>query len=174
MSNTIPQFAPGCFGSALAFDENAPVCSVCTFKDQCGPVHELNLIALREKLGIRVKKRAPNRKEEPSAHPSPAMMLAKKTQALVERIERSKIRVTEGFREGRNPFDNAGMQFMRIASHLLLKLKQPMSREVLAMALETKLNWSKGTADSHARMAMQALAYIGAVDVIDGAVTLRR
>lgn len=173
----IPAFAPGCFGSALAFEETAPVCAVCKFADGCRPLHERNLAVLRERVGVRGKgsKKAKNPlASQPAAHPA-EMTLPKKVQALVEKLDSSNLRVTENFAKGVNPFaTQPGMGFLKIAGHLLLKLRQPLDRATLAYAFQAKLGWTAGTADSHARMAIQALTHIGAVSNIDGLITLRR
>jgi hypothetical protein len=169
---TIPDFSPGCFGSALAFDEAAPVCSVCAFAAQCKPIHELNLKTMRERLGIPAPKITQRAKRDTADQQG--MTVPVKTQALIEKIERAGIRVTESFASGLNPFTDMGSNFLKIVGHMLLKSPRPLARNDFAMAFQMKLNWSQGTADSHARMAMQALQYIGAVDEIDGTVTLRR
>ncbi len=177
MTAIIPAFAPGCFGSALAFEETAPVCAVCKFAEGCRPLHERNLDILRERVGVKGKgdKNAKNPlAEKPSAAPA-EMTLPVKVQALVEKLDRSNLRVTEHFARGLNPFaGQPGMSFLKIAGHLLLKMKQPLDRAALAYAFQAKLGWTERTADSHARMAIQALSHIGAVNNIDGLITLRR
>ena len=52
---TVPDFAPGCFGSALAFKADDAVCEGCIFKAQCQPVHLEALASLRARLGIKTK-----------------------------------------------------------------------------------------------------------------------
>ncbi|MBX4911400.1 hypothetical protein HJA82_29240 [Rhizobium bangladeshense] len=175
MNAIIPPFAPGCFGSALAYEETAPVCSICVFSETCRPLHERNLLILRERVGVKGKgsKKAKNPlTEKPSAHPA-EMTVPKKVQALIEKLDRSNLRVTESFAKGINPFASSS-NFLKIAGHLLLKMKQPLDRHTLAYAFASKLGWSEGTADSHARMAIQALTHIGAVHNVDGLITLRR
>jgi hypothetical protein len=49
--NTLPivlnvAFAPGCFGSALAFDLDDPTCQTCVFASQCQPVHVQSVATL--------------------------------------------------------------------------------------------------------------------------------
>ncbi|TDW20531.1 hypothetical protein EV128_125161 [Rhizobium azibense] len=175
MTAYIPSFAPGCFGSALAYEETAPVCAVCKFAEACKPLHLTNLEILRERVGVKGKgnKDAKNPLvEKPTAGPA-EMTVPKKVMALVEKLDSSNLRVTENFAKGVNPFA-ASSNFLKIAGHLLLKLKQPLDRQTLAYAYTTKLGWTEGTADSHARMAIQALTHIGAVNNIDGAIVLRR
>jgi hypothetical protein len=177
MTAIIPSFAPGCFGSALAFEEAAPVCSVCKFAEACRPLHESNLMILRERVGVKGKgnKNAKNPLvvDKPAAAPA-ELTLPKKVQALVEKLDNSSLFVTEKLKRGENPFSQPGMSFMKIAAHLLLKMTKPLDRPTLAYAFTAKLGWTDGTADSHARMAIQALTHIGAVENVDGLITLRR
>jgi hypothetical protein len=175
MNVIIPSFAPGCFGSALAFEETAPVCAVCKFAETCRPLHFANLEILRERVGVTGKgsKKAKNPlAEKPAAHPA-ELTVPKKVMALVEKLDSSNLRVTENFAKGVNPFAGSS-SFLKIAGHLLLKMRQPLDRHTLAYAFTTKLGWTEGTADSHTRMTIQALTHIGAVDNIDGLITLRR
>ncbi|WP_276122599.1 hypothetical protein [Pararhizobium qamdonense] len=176
MTALIPPFAPGCYGSALAFEETAPVCAVCKFAETCRPLHLSNLQILRERVGVKGKgsktAKNPLASEKPPASPA-ELTVPKKVQALVEKLDSSNLCVTENFAKGVNPF-TASANFLRIAGHLLLKLNKPLDRQTLAYAFTAKLGWTEGTADSHARMTLQALTHIGAVNSIDGAVTLRR
>ncbi|OCP22016.1 MULTISPECIES: hypothetical protein [unclassified Ensifer] len=175
MNVIIPPFAPGCFGSALAFDDQAPVCSVCKFAESCRPLHEHNLQILRDRVGVKGKgsKKAKNPLvDRPPADPA-KLTVPKKVQELVDKLDKSNLRVTESFTKGVNPFASSS-SFLKIAGHLLLKLRQPLDRQTLAYAFTSKLGWTEGTADSHARMTIQALTHIGAVVNIDGLISLRR
>jgi len=166
----IPNFAPGCFGSAMGFDEGAPICTVCKFRDECRPMHETNLALLREACGIKKVER----RRKQAAHPvEGGLTVPKKTLELVEKFEHAGLTVTTSLAEGKNPFAATAMHFMTIAAHLLLKLNRPLRHNDLVMAFQTKLQWTKGTADSHARMAFQALEYIGAIHVTEGGATIR-
>lgn len=167
---TIPSFAPGCFGSAMGFDDTAPICVVCTFREQCKPMHEINLAKLREACGI---KKVQKRKKQPTADPvEEGLTVPKKTLELVDKFEHAGLSVTTDLTAGKNPFAKTAMHFMTIAAHLLLRLDRPLRQSDLVMALQTKLHWTKGTADSHARMAFQALEYIGAINVTEGGARL--
>lgn len=169
MPISIPPLAPGCFGSALAFDASAPVCSICKFSASCKVLHEENMEALRDRMGLQIKKvtKKPGR---PAA--ANGMTPAKKVLEWVDVIEKKGIKVTEAFREGRNPFDGQGIVFMRIVGHMLLKGR--VNRGDLSMAFQKLLKWQDSTADAHARIGLQVLAHIGAIDLVDGAATLRR
>ena len=176
MNAVIPPFSPGCFGSALAYEDTAPVCTACTFAEKCRPLHEHNLELLRERVGVKGKgsKTAKNPlAQKPAADPA-ALTVPKKVQALVDKLDSSGLRITEKLSRGVNPFaDTQGMGYLKIAAHLLLRLKAPLDRQTLAYAYQTKLGWTEGTADSHARMTIQALTHIGAVRNIDGLITVK-
>lgn len=168
----IPDFAPGCFGSALAYEETTPVCQVCKFATECRPMHQRNLTALQTALRIPARKTmAPKRIASPN---SGGMTLPVKVQGLVDKFDRSDLRITEHFAKGENPFQQSGMNFLKIVGHMLIKAARPLTRQDFSMAFQMKLNWSAGTADSHARMAIQALQHIGAVDLVDGAIAIRK
>lgn len=170
----IPQFSPGCFGSAIAFKATDSACVACPFAALCEPEHVKAQAALRLRLGIettytrKVSKKAEGASVDPSA-----LTLPKKTRELVERLDRGNFDIVGSLKRGENPFMNA-MPFMKLACHFLLRLQQPFSAKGLSTAYVTKLGWQQSTADAHARMAVQALTHIGAVDNVDGMITLRR
>lgn len=168
---TIPFNAPGCFGSALAFDPSTSFCSSCVFKGECEPVHTTNLIALRNKLGIKHKEEASRlvTKEPKSINPA----LPAKVQALLDKIDEGGFNIVESLRRGVNPFQEK-FQFLRVACHLLLKVQFPISRETLKMAFITKFNWAEDTAAHHVRMTFQLLEHVGAVTNNDGKISLKR
>lgn len=177
---TIPQFAPGCFGSALAFKEDDSVCQGCVFKAQCEPVHVEARVALRARLGIpslqEVKAAAAAPKAAFKDQSPEALALPKKVQELVDKLDRGGYNVVESLKRGENPF-GASMPFMKIAAHLLLALaprNKSIDRDLLTTAFVSKLGWQENTAEAHARMAIQALTHIGAVTNDNGAILLRR
>jgi hypothetical protein len=170
MSN-IPAHSPGCFGSALAFESTAPVCTVCKFASECKPLHLENLEALRVALGVTTKVKAVAKKAEVQGE---GLTMPVKTQALIDKLNDGDFKITESLRAGKNPFEGVGMAFMRVVAHLLLRAQAPIARDHIAFALATTMKWQSTTADSHARMAMQALEHIGAVESVNGAIILRR
>lgn len=151
----IPQSSPGCFGSALAYQKGSVVCAKCPFESDCAGLHTQNLAALREKLGISPKT-TPTRRAE--------VAVPKKVQEIVARINAAGINVRESLRNGQNPFPQ-NMMVLRIAAHALLKMKQPVDRDFLAACIMNRLKWSEETADAQARIAVQTLAHLGAVEV---------
>ncbi|SCW95770.1 hypothetical protein [Ancylobacter rudongensis] len=175
IDTNVPEFAPGCFGSALAYRETDSICTACVFAGRCKPLHLQAQAALRARFGIELtetQKRRIQRAANPPAHPA-EMTVPKKVQALIDRFDNTNSRVAEQLGQGVNPFATT-LPFMRIVCHLLLNYAKPIDRGLLATAFASRLNWQQDTAEAHARMAIQALTHIGAVDNIDGAIALRR
>ncbi|MGV1754794.1 hypothetical protein [Agrobacterium sp. CG674] len=173
----IPPFSPGCFGSALAFKEGDVACSGCKFAQACKPVHLVAQAALRERFGVTTAIQANAEKVKAKDEAAPvnpaALSLPKKTQELVARLDRGQYDVVGSLQRGENPFGSA-IPFMKLACHLLLRLAQPLSAKGLATAYATKFEWQQGTADAHARMAIQALTHVGAVENRDGLISIRK
>jgi len=172
----IPSFAPGCFGSALAFQTDSTICRNCPFAAQCQPLHEENLLALRDRFGIKPTRRGPKLKPAivPMTDADPALMvLPVKVRRLIEKLDVSNLRITENLSKGINPFEGK-VPFLQIACHLLLRLGRPLPRPLLAQAFVQKLGWQQNTADAHARMAFQALAHIGAITDSEAGAVLKR
>lgn len=159
---SIPNFSPGCFGSALGYQDDSPICKNCPFKDECIPLHDENLATLRAKFGITPKQKAV---KASTARPNPAagvMALPAKVQALVDKLDAANLRIGEKLLRGENPFEGK-VPFLQVACHLLLRLGRPVERSLLSQALTHKFGWQQNTADAHARMAFQALAHIGVI-----------
>lgn len=163
----IPNNAPGCFGSALAFKSDNAICRRCPFAPSCEPLHAENLILLRAKLGIKVRNSTHVKNKERGVDSLP-----KKTQELVNKIEALNVKIVSALESGVNPFPPS-LNFMRIVAHLLIKLGF-VDRNLLSMSFATKLNWAPVTAEAHARMAIQALIHIGVVDETEGKVQVRK
>jgi hypothetical protein len=177
---TIPEFSPGCFGSAVAFKKDDTVCRGCKFASMCEPAHIEAQTALRERYGIKTtqevladhKQQREAEKAQRQAAKDPAtLVLPKKTQDLIDRLDRGNYDVKGKFLRGENPF-GASMQFMRLVAHLLLRMPK-VDKGLIATAFVQKLNWQQGTADAHARMAIQALEHIGAIINSDGVISLK-
>jgi hypothetical protein len=169
---------PGCFGQALTFGERHPECQNCPFARECEPEHAQALARLRDQLGIVVKtpKTVKVKYVAPvitGAISSSDMTLPKKVEELLTRLDRAGVRVTEAFWRGENPFDRR-FEFLRITAHLLLRMPQGITREMLMVGLERKLNWSRGTAAAHATQAFQALRALGVAEDLNGRLTIKR
>ena len=181
MSN-IPQYAPGCFGSAVAFKKDDTVCRGCKFASLCEPAHLEAQRVLRERYGIKTtqeglaeqrQQREAEKQQREAIRPAEMLVLPRKTQELIDRLDRGNYDVKGKFSRGENPF-GASMKFMQIVGHLLLNLKNArIDRALIATAFVKKLEWQQGTADAHARMAIQALEHIGAITNNDGIISLR-
>jgi hypothetical protein len=180
----IPAFSPGCFGSAIAFKSDDAACTSCQFYARCQVVSEIARDALRERYGIlttqqaisdRIRKREEAKAEkERQASADPTLLtVPKKVRELLERLDRGNYDIVGKLKRGVNPFGSA-MPWMAIACHLLIHHDQRVDREFISVALERKLGWKKGTADAHARMAIQALTHVGAVDTLDGTIVIRK
>ncbi|MER9176275.1 hypothetical protein NKH72_22105 [Mesorhizobium sp. M0955] len=165
---TLPAFSPGCFGSALAYQEEHPVCAKCVFRDQCAPVHVVNLKTLRDRLGVPERYVVKERKPDDA---TPGLSVPKKIRELVERMDSANLRAVERLQAGENPFGGFS-NFLKIAAHLLLH--RGVNQEDLTKAYMHMTKMERNTAVAHARMALQALVHIGAIDMLDGIATLRR
>lgn len=176
MTEHNPDFAPGCFGLGMVYQPGGKECVRCPFQSQCAPLAEQNLVLVREKLGIKPKPGAVNRPRPATPTPHPTGFtptLPKKVIELLGRIERAGIKVTEALRRGENPFTDKPA-FMRITCHLLLRLSGNQIRmDLLQTALESKLEWSPGTAAAHALQAAQALEALGVATRSNGVLRLK-
>lgn len=182
---TIPQFAPGCFGSAFGFKDNDTVCNGCVFREQCAPAHRLATAALRKSFGIQsleerneekaaeIAERRRAQDEARLAADPGLLSLPIKVQDLIARLDRGNYDVIGKLAAGLNPFADT-IPFLRIACHLLLHFDRPINKDLLVAAFSQKLDWKPNTAEAHARMTIMALTHIGAVDNQDGQITLRR
>lgn len=169
----VPEFAPGCFGSAIAFKEEDVICRGCSLVEQCRPAHLHAKALLQERLGISPAERpAPKKAASPAPVDPTTLTLPQKTRELLDRLDRGHYAINEKLGCGENPFSDA-MPFMRVACHVLLHISRPVNRELLAAAFVKKLGWQQNTADAHARLAIQALTHVGAVENRDGLIMLR-
>lgn len=168
MSN-IPEFAPGCFGSALAFKPNEGICTACVFRQQCEPAHQIAFEALRAELGIdtpatrgRPAVVEQSRRDLFERDPS-AMTLPKKVQDLIARIDRGNYEVRANLSRNVNPFTGK-IPFLSIITELLLRYGKPVTVPVLTIAFVMKLEWQEDTAKAHARIGLAALKHLGIVE----------
>ncbi len=175
----IPEFAPGCYGSALAFKESEGVCLACVFRSQCQPLHEANLAALREELGVPnvVKRGRPKVVDEARealfARDPGALSLPKKVQDLIARIDRGNFEVKSHFARGENPFAGK-IPFLAVATEVLLKFSRPVDVPVLTAAFVMKLNWQEDTAKAHARIMLSAFQHLGFIEQQDDGYVAKR
>lgn len=150
------------------------ICRACKFAEACEPAHHAALTALRARYGITPTPHVAKKEKVQKTTVDPtASVMPKKAMELVERLDRGQFDVTGSLKRGENPFVK-GMNFMRVACHLLLRAPEPFNREFLAAAFVKSLGWKQNTADAHARMAIHALTHVGAVDNRDGRISIRR
>ncbi len=176
----IPYLAPGCFGSALIFKGDDMVCTACVMRSQCEPVHMLALEQLRASLGITAPVAKPKVKiaaTQAERDDPTRMALPKKVRELLEAIDRARYNIKGNMLNGVNPFaGQPKMRFMLVACHLILSLseKRPITQRDFVTGFISKLHHSPQTAEAHARMAVQVLMHVGAIDNVDGVLKLRR
>jgi hypothetical protein len=171
MTDNIPEFSPGCFGSALTFKETDMICMACVFHARCGPVHTLNLARMRDVLGVKEEPK-PVVIITPEIVDPIRLTLSKKTQALLAKLDAGGYDIINKLAAKINPFSNT-MPHLAIACHLLLKLGRPLEREFLTTALMAKMKWTRATAEEQARVVTYALLHVGAVHSNDGSLTLK-
>lgn len=171
MSDIIPEFAPGCFGSTLSYKKDDATCVACPFSDKCAPVYETNLIRLRELLGIKEPYKRGAETQPKPVDPRRAK-LPQKTQKLLEKIDKGNFDIINNLKLRKNPFDSTLPQ-MAIACHLLLRLGRPLKRETLINAFMESRGWGRRTAEEQARSVFISLIYFGAADCVDGTISLK-
>lgn len=166
-----PFLAPGCFGSALLFQKTNMVCTACPFAESCEPVHQENLDYMRDHLGIVVPKQVERETIEPdeTCMGDPGrMVLPVKVRKLLQKVDELGLNISEMMKKNQNPFQGTNLKFMEVVAHIIIRMKAPVTRPVLVAALSTHMDWRHSTAQAHARMAVQALVYVGAIQDNDG------
>lgn len=164
--------APGCFGSAMTFSEDAAECRGCIFASKCAPLSNERRQAMRARLGL-----DPEPTPKRTVRARGAEMtggLPKKVAALLERFEQAGIKITDALRANRNPFEEHRPVFMRLTCHLLLRLPDGFSRMNLMTAFQRKLNWSEGTASAHVSQAIAVLTALDLIENLNGTIKLKR
>lgn len=166
----IPDLAPGCFGSALAFEANDMICGHCVFASQCEPVHALAKMELRKRFGIEIKesKKTTIRHEDGTVE----TVLPKRTQLFIDRINNANFDIVGKLQRGVNPFGTS-MKFLAVACHLLLRMPSVKHEHITAACIHS-LKCQQNTAEAYARIAVQVLTHVGAVRINDGVMTIKR
>lgn len=156
--------APGCFGSALTYQQDAPECQSCAFAAACGPRSQQRLIELRARFNIQ----PPAEKSRVKKPATGDFYMPVKVAALLARINGFGVDVAAAIRRGDNPFLTTGPRFLAVTTHLLTRYEDGVTRENLVAVLQAKLNWTQGTAAAHALQAVQALIALGVADETNG------
>lgn len=166
--------APGCFGLAMTYRESARECAACPFASACAPLAESNLATLRAELGIVLSPSAIKKKLAASIKDSAPPALPVKVVAHIARLDRLGIKLAPALARGENPFEvNQRPAFLRIACHLLLKLKDGVSRDLLAQCFRQRLEHSPDTAAAHAKQTFQILEAVGVARERNGLLQLQ-
>lgn len=145
--------APGCYGSGFLYVATSAECRPCQFREACGPEAADRRQAIFAAHGVddpELTRKAPR--------------LNDKAAAIVAETDAEAALVA--LRAGRNPFK--AVRFVAVAAHLLIKVDRPIERDTFKVALMRALEWSKSTAETHARTAIQVLVALGAAEVAEG------
>jgi len=170
----VPDFAPGCFGSIIAFSASDAICKNCPFSEQCKPAHEERKKKMRSAYGIKVPSRQSRKQIADVIMDEPVMSLPPKTQTLFEKLDKSNFDVCNKLQNQINPFATNGPKYLEILCHLLMNVPGLISNDYLVASFMKIFNWKQNTATAHVRIAIQALAHVGAIDCIDGAIRLKK
>lgn len=151
--------APGCFGMALAYRDDAPECQSCPFADKCKPLAAERLELVRSRLGLVLPARREPRKpvEAVSALSSGASQPSNLGAAL---------------RKGINPFQN-NRKYLEVTCHLLITFPAGVTIRSLMRVFTTRLSMSPGVARGHIRAATKLLIKHNAVTLNDGTLKLK-
>lgn len=172
---TIPAFAPGCFGSALAFQKDHSICRDCKFSAECEPLHNENIKRLREELGIERRSTMGS-----TAHPASRNValagstLPKKVDEIVARIQAMGLDIAGKMRNGENPFSAGNAKFLRVGALIFLRADFSVTTDLLSRLYVRKLECKANTAEAYARMALQIFDHFGAIEKSDGGYRIRR
>jgi hypothetical protein len=169
------ELAPGCFAGALTFNPKAGECRSCEFFHECAPRAYAALCDLRKALGKKPPPpySPPGVDVETAIAAPTALAVPRKIDNYLVTWEKKDLQICPALKAGVNPFTGKTQRWMAIACHLLLRDKNGISREQLALAFKTKLDWTQETATAHARYAAQALTACGAATETNGRLTLR-
>lgn len=166
----VPDFAPGCFGSALAFNGDDMICRTCMFCSQCEPVHDLAKAQLRKHFGIDIKE--PKKKHFVTEDGTVEVVIPKRTQIIIDRINNANFDIVGNLQRGVNPFIGS-MKFLAVACHLLLRMPALKQENIVAGCVYA-LKCQTNTAEAYARVAIQVLTHVGAIETNDGVISIKR
>jgi len=170
----VPDFAPGCFGSVIAFSASDAICKNCPFAEKCKPAHEQRRQKLRAAYGIEAPSRKSRKQTVDAIMGESVMSLPPKTQTLLEKLDKSTLDVCGKLQRRVNPFARHGPKYLHLLCHLLLSVEGAISNDYLVASFMQKFNWKQDTAKAHVRIACQALEHVGAIRCVDGVVRLKQ
>ncbi|WP_062120193.1 hypothetical protein [Aureimonas sp. AU40] len=166
--------APGCYGSALAFKSEAAACASCIFKERCEPQSVANLTALRARLGVTGAPRRKSPEKKPTANLAGQMTISGAVREMAEKIDGMNLSIVRNMQEGINPFLKTKLGSMRVAADVIMGQRGPLAETMLMAAFKTSLGMDEEGAAKRARTAIQILQHVGAVDVREGFISIRR
>lgn len=165
----VPEFAPGCFGSALAFSKTDMICRACPFSERCEPVHQKAKMLMKVRFNIGFKEKTKEVKKEVG---TTAMTSCKRTDALLKWIEMMNVGVHDKLKEGINPF-GVKTPYLALICQMLMKYQRVKISDMLN-ALMIVEKYSEETAKIYTRISLKALLHLGVVENKDGVFSLRR
>lgn len=155
-----PKYAPGCFGSALSFGDDA-ICRACPYAKECEPIHLRAKAQLRELFGVTVK--VPTRKTGD---------LPVKVKRIFDELGKTSEEVREALLGGKNPYKMTE-GFVGIVCQVLLSRPSP-TRALCAQALSQFRGLNEETAKTYTRYALQILSYCDAISIEGDTIKLAR
>jgi len=168
------RFAPGCFGSIIAFSSEDGVCSHCPFAEQCESAHEERKRKLQATYGIKVPVKQRKQQAVDPVTGEPVMTLSLKAQALLEKLDKSSLDICGNLQRGINPFNKNAPKYLKLLCHLMLINQRPVPNHYLVAAFMQEFNWKQDTAKTHVRIACQALEHVGAIALVDGTIRIKQ
>lgn len=166
----VPEFAPGCFGSALAYSTTDMICRACPFESRCEPVHQHAKAILKARFGVTAQREPKVKAAKPVEGPV-LVNTCQRTEALLKWIEGMKIGVVDKLRAGVNPF-GAKTKHLAVICHLLLN--KPVTTEpMMITALETVLKCQRKNAEDYMRICLRVLDHLGAIAKTQTGYTVR-
>ena len=160
-SKTETTFAPGCFGSALAFSQDDEVCKACPFHGDCETRSVTALASLQSMFGVASKPR--RRKSE---------AMSQKAEEIFNALGQSADEIRKAVMSGRNPF-SLRRGFLGDVVSVLLSHPN-VTRAFLTQVLEARRAVRTSVADVYARQAIQILRHCDVITVAGDTIQLRQ
>lgn len=167
----VPELAPGCFGSALAFSKDDMICKACPFSVKCEPAHQKSKALLKARFGIGVKEKQRPKAASVTAA-STELTLGEKTKEILRFIEGMKIGVHDKLKEGINPFGDK-LKFMTAVCFVLLR-KPSSTEQMMTAAVATVMKCPEQEAQTLMKIGVEVLKHLGAITEKEGVYALRR
>lgn len=158
---------PGCYGSALTYQEDSPVCRQCPYAQNCAPLSIASSERIRLKFGHAIKKPAAKKPKAAPVKVGLVPVLSAHVQNVLAFLEDSKVVVTEALRDGRNPIKEKPL-FLRVACHMLLRTTNGLDRATLSQGLIQAMKCTPREAEAYAFNAFQVLIALGALQEVEG------